>query len=258
MWAPCEKLVWGFGWFFFFFSHTDVKSGFVSRFPIAKATPGVLVTEKETLALRGGAGARICAPLRTHALESAHTFKSPYVPIPLRAIFAACPSSLTPHSSPNVSTRSPAGLHAPRGGFTPLPFNFISGVCELSEQPQTPCRQCPAPSPRSGRSPEVRAAGMRGGVAPPPSPALRSAARRGPGPASPNRWLRLPSSGHGAAGPREPAERGYRAWPRPYSPIPIFEQKKKKISLKKKILVENCTAEKTLFFSVSVSLSSPP
>lgn len=90
-----------------------MKSGFVSRFP------AVLMMEKETLALHGGAGARVCAPLHTHTLESTHIFKSPYAPIPLRAIFTACPSSLTLHSSPNMSTRSPAGLHASRGGFTP-------------------------------------------------------------------------------------------------------------------------------------------
>lgn len=41
------------------FSPSDLKYGFVSRFPVAKVTVGILMMEKETLALHGGAGARI-------------------------------------------------------------------------------------------------------------------------------------------------------------------------------------------------------
>lgn len=114
---------------------------------------------------------------------------------------------------------------------SPLPFNFILEVCEQSEQPQTPCTQCPpprSPPPGSPDLPKLLHPGRGdarggGGVSLPLLP-RRSPLRPGAdsAPASRNRWLRLPSSGHGAVGPGEPGERGYRACLRPSTQLPPF------------------------------------
>lgn len=142
---------------------------------------------KKTLRLHGGAGARVCAPLDMQALEFRHMFKSPCAPVPLRAILQPVPrppSLIIPHLACSPAAPQGSTLHA---DVSPLPFNFILGVCEQPERPQRPCTQ--RPSPRIPDLPERAAPGGQGGcaegwrgAAPPPPPALPSAARRGPGP----------------------------------------------------------------------------
>lgn len=139
MWAPREKLV---GFFFSLFPPPPLrlKSGFLSPFPIAKATPGVLMMEKKTRSVLG--------LLHTHTRPRTHRHPHTF-PFHFGPFFVAHPS---PSMPPPTSSHRPAGLSASRVGnhHPPSPlilfFGGLGGVGTSRTAP-TVLRAMPHPTP---------------------------------------------------------------------------------------------------------------